>query len=230
LSLNEELSEKLAYKMIDIIPGSATFKVPQSCIVTWGVMLALVLLAIFFTRKMEIVPKGRQALLESFIGMLYKVFYGILGERGKMFIPYLLTVILYLGVSNMLGLIGIAPPTKDMNVTAGLALISIVLVIYAGIQKRSFGGWIKHFAYPNPIITPLNVLEIGIKPLSLCIRLYGNILGAYIIMELIIYCIPAVVPLAASAYFDIFDGLLQAFVFCFLTTMYLNEAMEDEDR
>ena len=229
MSMGEELSEKLAYKMVDIIPGAATFKVPQSCITTWGVMLALVLLAIFFTRKMEIVPKGRQALLECFMGMLYKVFYGILGEKGKRFIPYLLTVILYLGVSNMLGLIGIQPPTKDMNVAAGLALTSIVMVIYAGISYRGFGAWVKHFKDPNAIITPLNVLEIGIKPLSLCMRLYGNILGAYIIMELIIRSLPAVVPLLASAYFDIFDGLLQAFVFSFLTSMYINEAMEDED-
>ncbi|MGI6206216.1 MAG: F0F1 ATP synthase subunit A [Anaerovoracaceae bacterium] len=227
--MGEELSAKLAYKMVDIIPGSFTFKVPQSCITTWGVMLFLVLLSIFFTRKMEIVPKGRQALLEWFMGMLYKVFYGILGEKGKRFIPYLLTVILYLGVSNMLGLCGIQPPTKDMNVAAGLALMSIVLVIYAGISYRGFGKWVKHFAYPSAIITPLNVLEIGIKPLSLCMRLYGNILGAYIIMELIIYQIPAVVPLLASAYFDMFDGLLQAFVFSFLTSMYISEAMEDED-
>ena len=77
------------------------------------------------------------------------------------------------------------------------------------------------------IMLPMNILELFIKPLSLCMRLFGNILGAYIIMELIIFCIPAVVPLVFSFYFDIFDGLLQAYVFCFLTSLFIQEAVED---
>ena len=72
-------------------------------------------------------------------------------------------------------------------------------------------------------------MELGIKPLSLCMRLFGNVLGAFIIMEMIIHVIPAVVPLAASAYFDIFDGLLQAYVFCFLSSLYIHEAIEEEE-
>lgn len=228
MGLSEELKEKLniADKSFDILPGPGEFHVPESCVVTWLVMLVLVILSIIFTRNMEIVPKGKQAVFESFMEMLSRFFYGVLGEKGKRFIPYILTVILYLGLSNMLGLVGIAPPTKDLNVTAGLAFMSIILVIYAGISYRGFGGWLKHFTHPLALITPLNVLEIGIKPLSLCMRLFGNILGAYIIMEVIIHSIPSVVPLIASAYFDIFDGLLQAFIFCFLTSMYLHEAVE----
>ncbi len=215
--------------MVDIIPGPASFEVPQSCVTTWGIMLVLVLLSIFMTRKLEIVPKGRQALLEVFMGMLYHTFYDILGERGKRYIPYLLTVILYLGFANIMGLFGIAPPTKDLNVTAGVAAMSIVVIEYAGIRHRGLKGWLKNFAHPMPLIAPMNILEIGIRPLSLCMRLFGNVLGAYIIMELIISCMPAVIPLVASAYFDIFDGLLQAFVFCYLTSMFIQEAIEDEE-
>lgn len=118
------------------------------------------------------------------------MFYNILGERGKRYIPYLLTVLLYLGVSNMLGLIGVAPPTKELNTTAGLAIMSIVLIQYAAIHQRGVKGWLKHFAHPMGIMLPMNILELFIKPLSLCMRLFGNILGAYIIMELIIFCIP----------------------------------------
>ncbi len=76
------------------------------------------------------------------------------------------------------------------------------------------------------IVTPLNVLELAIKPLSLCMRLFGNILGAFIIMELLKMVIPAVIPLAASMYFDIFDAFLQAYVFVFLTSLYIQEAIE----
>lgn len=80
------------------------------------------------------------------------------------------------------------------------------------------------------MITPLNVLEIFIKPLSLCMRLFGNILGAYIIMELLKYVAPAVAPMAASLYFDLFDAFLQAYVFVFLTSLYIKEGRWNEEQ
>lgn len=228
MSLSEELTEKLAYKISFYIPlGDFRIPVPQSVVVTWIVMAFLVILSIIFTRNLQIVPKGKQALLETLMGMIYGLFYGILGERGKKYIPYLTTVLLYLGIANMVGLVGLTPPTKDLNTTAGLALMSILLVQFAGIRQRGVGGWLKHFSHPMALITPMNILELAIKPVSLCMRLFGNILGAYIVMELIIFCVPAVVPLAASLYFDIFDGILQAYIFCFLTSLFIQESIED---
>lgn len=228
MSLSEELTEKLAYKISFYIPlGDFRIPVPQSVVITWIVMAFLVILSIIFTRNLQIVPKGKQALLETLMGMIYRLFYGILGEKGKKYIPYLTTVLLYLAVANMVGLVGLTPPTKDLNTTAGLAIMSILLVQFAGIRQRGVGGWLKHFSHPMALITPMNILELAIKPVSLCMRLFGNILGAYIVMELIIFCVPAVVPLAASLYFDIFDGILQAYIFCFLTSLFIQESIED---
>ena len=125
------------------------FAIPRGVYTTWGIMIVLVLLSVWFTRKMEVVPKRkRQVVIEGFIGMLYNVFYNILGEHGKQYIPYLLTLILYLGLANMVGLFGFVPPTKDLNVTVALALMSIILVQYAAIRRRGVGGWLKHFAEP----------------------------------------------------------------------------------
>lgn len=229
MGLAEELSEKLdiASKVYHLELGSFDIPIPQSVVVTWLVMAFLVILSIIFTRNLQVVPKGKQAVFESLMEFIYGLFYNILGERGKRYIPYLITVLLYLAISNMMGLVGIAPPTKDLNVTAGLALMSIVLIQYASIHQRGVGGWLKHFSHPIALITPMNILELAIKPVSLCMRLFGNVLGAYIVMELIIYCVPAVVPLVGSLYFDIFDGLLQAYVFCFLTSLFIQEAIED---
>lgn len=229
MGLAEELSEKLdiASKVYHLELGSFDIPIPQSVLVTWLVMAFLVILSIIFTRNLQVVPKGKQAVFESLMEFIYGLFYNILGERGKRYIPYLITVLLYLAISNMMGLVGIAPPTKDLNVTAGLALMSIVLIQYASIHQRGVGGWLKHFSHPIALITPMNILELAIKPVSLCMRLFGNVLGAYIVMELIIYCVPAVVPLVGSLYFDIFDGLLQAYVFCFLTSLFIQEAIED---
>ena len=126
-------------------------------------------------------------------------------------------------------LLGFTPPTKDLNVTAGLAIMSIVLVEVAGIRAKGTKGWLKSFAKPVAIIAPLNVMELVIRPLSLCMRLFGNVLASYIIMELIDAVCPIVIPLAFSAYFDIFDGFIQAYVFVFLTSLFINEAIEDDD-
>ena len=224
-NISENISHHLNYLTGAIQIGD--FTIPRGVYLSWAVMLVLVVLAIWFTRRMAVKPTTkRQVVIETLVGTLYNMLYTILGEHGKRYIPYLLTVMFYLGFANMLGLIGLAPPTKDLNVTLGLALMSIVLVQYASIKQRGVGGWLKSFTQPVAIVTPLNALELLIKPLSLCMRLFGNILGAFIIMELIKMVIPAVFPLAASMYFDVFDALLQAYVFVFLTSLYIQEAIE----
>lgn len=230
MTLSEHLEHAMGNETAFSIPfGSFQLDIPQTVVTQWIIMAVLILLAFIFTRNLKVVPTGKQALLESFLGMLYNMFYGILGERGKRYIPYMMVLIMFLGLSNVMGLFGIAPPTKNMNVTAALAVMSIILIQYAAIKQRGVGGWIKHFSHPTKIVTPLNVLELVIKPFSLCMRLFGNVLGAYIVMELIIFCIPVGVPAVFSLYFDIFDGLLQAYIFCFLTSLYISEATEIEE-
>ena len=151
---------------------------------------------------------------------------GFIGEKGTRYVPYLVTVIIYIGISNIIGLFGMKPPTKDMNVTAALAAMSIVLIEYSGIHAKGVKRWAKGFAQPVAIVAPLNVLEILIRPLSLCMRLFGNVLGAFVIMELLKMLIPVVLPVPFSLYFDIFDGLIQAYVFVFLTSLFIKEAVE----
>ncbi len=77
------------------------------------------------------------------------------------------------------------------------------------------------------ILAPINILEIFIRPLSLCMRLFGNILGGFVVMELIKIVAPVIIPIPFSFYFDIFDGLIQAYVFVFLTSLFMKEKMED---
>ena len=102
--------------------------------------------------------------------------------------------------------------------------MSIFLIEWSGIRKKGVKGWLKSFAEPMPVLLPINILEVFIRPLSLCMRLFGNVLGSYVVMELIKLVVPAVLPAVFSCYFDIFDGLIQAFVFVFLTSLYIGEA------
>ena len=104
--------------------------------------------------------------------------------------------------------------------------MSIVLVEAAGIRARTVKGWLKSFTKPVAIVTPINILEVFTRPLSLCMRLFGNVLGSFVIMELIKMVVPYVLPAVLSLYFDLFDGILQAYVFVFLTGLYIQDAIE----
>lgn len=226
-SLAEELMNELNCETAFTIPVFGGIPVSESVVATWIIMAFLVVASLYLTRNLQIVPTGkRQVFVESCVTFLQDFFTGIFGEHGKRYVPYLGTVLLFIGCANLIGLFGIKPPTKDLNVTAGLAIMSIVLIEYAGIHQKGVKGWVKSFAEPMPIITPINILEIFIKPLSLCMRLFGNVLGAFVVMELIKIIVPAIIPVAFSLYFDIFDGLIQAYVFVFLTALFIKEAIE----
>ena len=223
-NLASKIMEELTCKTAFTIPVFGGIPIAESVAVSWIVMGVLVVLSIVLTRHLRVTePTRRQVALETAVTGLEHIFDGILGEKGRRYVPYMVTVLLYIGVSNIIGLFGFKPPTKDLNVTAALALMSIILVETSGIRSKGLKGWLKSFADPSPVIAPMNLLEVIIRPLSLCMRLFGNVLGAFVIMELIKQLLPVALPVPFSLYFDIFDGLLQAYVFTFLTSMFIQE-------
>lgn len=209
------------------IPLFGGIKISESVAVTWIIMAVVVLLCVIFVRNLSVENPGKaQLLLESAIGKGVDFFEDVMGKENRRYIPYLITVLIYIGIANIIGLFGFKPPTKDLNVTIALAVMSMCLIEYSGIHKNGLKHWVKHFAKPVPFVAPIMVLEIVIRPLSLCMRLFGNVLGAFVIMELLKIVAPAIIPIPFSFYFDIFDGFLQAYVFVFLTSLFMNEEQE----
>lgn len=201
--------------------------ISESVVVTWIIMAALVLASILLVRNLKVENPGKvQLALESAISWASDFFEGIIGKENRRYIPYLITVLLFLGVSNTIALLGFKPPTKDLNVTAALAIMSMCLIEFSGIRKNGLKHWVKHFASPVPVVAPIMILEVVIRPLSLCMRLFGNMLAGFVVMELLKTLVPLLIPIPVSFYFDIFDGLLQAYVFVFLTALFMNEEME----
>ena len=105
--------------------------------------------------------------------------------------------------------------------------MSLVLIYGAQFRYNGLLGGLKKFAEPMPLLLPINLMEVAIRPMALCMRLFGNIVGAFIIMELIKFLVPAVVPAVLSIYFDLFDGLIQMAVFVFLTALFTGEGIKD---
>ena len=209
------------------IPIFGGIPIDESCVVTWIIMAVITLICFILTRNLKVTNiSKRQAAVELIVTKLENMLKNAVGEGGEDYVPYLLTVLLYLGFANIAGVFGFKPPTKALNVTLALAIMSIVLVQIAGIRAKGVGGWLKAFTKPVGVVLPFNILDLFTRPLSLCMRLFGNVLGAFIIMEILEYVIPVIIPAFASLYFDFFDGILQAYVFVFLTGIYIKEAIE----
>jgi F-type H+-transporting ATPase subunit a len=190
------LLEELNCETVFTIPVFGGIGVSEAVVVTWIIMAVLVVLCLCLVRNLKVENPGKkQLMLETAVSGLYNFFEEIVGEKGRRYIPYLSTVAIYIGIANLIGLFGFKPPTKALNVTAALAVMSIILVEYSGIHAKGVKGWVKSFVEPSPIIAPINVMELFIKPLSLCMRLFGNVLGAFVIMELLKIVVPLFVPL-----------------------------------
>ncbi len=223
----EHIQEELNVQTVFTIPVFGGIPVAESVVVTWIIMAVLIVASILLTRSLKVrgISK-RQAVVELMVTKLLGIVEGMVGHEGMAYVPYLSTVLVYIGISNIIGIFGFQSPTKDLNVTLALALMSIVLVQAAGIRAKGVKGWLHSFLEPIAIVTPFNILDLFTRPLSLCMRLFGNVLGAFVIMKLIEQVLPVVLPAVFSLYFDLFDGLLQAYVFVFLTSLYIKEAIE----
>ena len=121
--------------------------IAESVVVTWVIMAVLLILSLVLVRNLKVENPGRkQLLLESGVSFLQDFFMGILGEEGKRYIPYLMSTVIYIGIANIAGVFGFTPPTKDMNVTIALSLMSIILIEYSGFHKRGLKGFLHSFA------------------------------------------------------------------------------------
>lgn len=231
--ISTEITEQIECNTLFHIPFPFVkdgIPVYESTLVTWIIMAVIVIACIFLTRKLKLVPTSKvQVALEICVGWIRDFCRDNIGPEGDRYMCYIGTVLIYIGTSNIIGMFGLKPPTKDLSVTIALALMSIILIEGATLRKHGFFGFFKKLGSPTPIMAPMNILEIGIRPLSLCLRLFGNVVAAFIIMELIKYVLPVGVPVVFSLYFDIFDGFLQAYIFVFLTSLFIGEGLEEPE-
>ncbi|MDR2702447.1 MAG: F0F1 ATP synthase subunit A [Spirochaetaceae bacterium] len=215
--------------------------ITETVVVSWGVMLVLIAASLILTRRLKEIPAGPQTFLETGVEFLNSFAKNQFGPFARHLGPYMGSLFLFLLLGNIIGVLSpvgftlfgrefvppfpLRPPARDINVTAALAVISMLLVIGCGFAVRGFGGWFKRLLHPFPVMLPFNIMDYGTRLLSLTLRLFGNILGGFVLMELIQKLLPVALPAVLSLYFDFFDGLMQAGIFVFLTSLYITEAV-----
>ena len=204
-------------------------------VVTMWVMIAVIGVICFLgTRKLKDVPGPLQNLLEMAITKLRSFFAGNMGEdNARRYFPIMATFFIFIIVSNYSGLLpgagkGFAVPTASLSITAGLGVVSFLTTQVVGMKSRGVGGYLKTFLTPFALMLPLNLVEQVTRPFSLALRLYGNLYGEEMVTEQLTHIFPLVLPLLMQVMSLLFC-LIQAVVFTMLLSIYIEEAIGEEE-
>ena len=204
--------------------GNFTLVITQSIIIQWIVILILGIGAFLLTRNLKLKPGKTQSALEKIYQTMHDLVIDIMGKEYESFLPYIGTLMIYLLILNLMGLIGFKPPTQDLSVTVAFAIVTFLVVNLNAIKKNGLTGYGKGLVHPFAFMLPINIMERCVLPVSLSLRLFGNMVGATVLIELIYEKLGHVAmiaqfgsPIVVHAYFDIFDGAIQMIVFAMLT-------------
>ncbi len=204
------------------------------------VVLTLTIFALFANRAIKKadpneVPGTFLNIVEYLVETVDNLTRANMGEKhGWKFSNYIGTLFAFLLVANLSGLLGLRPPTADYGVTLGLALITFVLIHYNGFKYEKAGHIGKLF---QPLLlTPINIIGEIATPLSMSLRLFGNILSGTVMMGLLYGLLPKLLQFfiwpvfgGLHAYFDVFSGAIQSYVFCMLTMVFISQCFGEED-
>ncbi|HCX65050.1 MAG TPA: ATP synthase F0 subunit A, partial [Eubacteriaceae bacterium] len=183
------------------------FPITESMVNMWIVMGAILIFAYLATKNMKRVPGKAQLVGEMIIDAINNLTENTMGKKNMSFAPYMLALFLYLGVANLLGVVALRPPTADLTMTFALSILTFILTQAFGFKAKGFGGYLKSFAEPIPLLLPINIISELANPISLSFRLFGNMLGGVIIMGLIysglsnLMFFAAGIPIFAHLYF-----------------------------
>ena len=202
--------------------------ITRPVVTTWVIMFALVVICHLVTRRLRMQPDGRQALLESLVLGIIDQVQSIIHKDARPYVPMLGTLFIYLVAANLCGVLpGVEPPTGKLETPLALALIVFFSVHFFGIRARGVRGYLASFAKPKPIMLPLNILSEVTRTFSLMVRLFGNIMSGEFVIGLVIALAGLFVPIPLMV-LELLVGLVQAYIFTVLATVFIGAAVGGE--
>jgi len=240
-------------------PVFNTFGLPHHVVFSWVVMAVLIGAALALPRRPALIPTGLQNAMEAAVEFILSLIDDVIGPDGRRFLPLIATLGLYIFASNLLGLVpGFSAPTDNVNTTASFAIVVFFAYHWIGIRKHGLWPYLKHFAGPMPALAPLMIpielISHLARPLSLTLRLFGNMLGGHILLSIVFFMTVGLstwalsgaagllgviiggVGTVATVVFTVgflfplklLVAFLQAFIFCMLSMLYIAGALEAE--
>ena len=210
--------------IIPVFGYSMTFNL-EVILMTWIAFLVIFVLGFLMARRQGMVPESMQVIGELLVSNLYKLTEDALDKKmAKKYGPLICALFLFLLVSNWLGIVPhLDEPTKDLNTPLSLGLMGFVIAHVAGIRKKGFKTYASEYFQPIFFMAPLNIIGEFAKIVSISFRLFGNIMGGSIIILVVSYLTYSILlPPFLYAFFGMFVGTIQAFVFTMLTVVYIS--------
>jgi len=204
--------------------------ITRPVVTTWAIMLVLSVGSWLVTRRLEIRPGRRQAVLEIVVTGVLGQIADIIRKQARPLLPLLGTLFIFLVAANLSSVLpGTQAPTARIETPAALALIVFVSVHYFGVRARGFFGYLASFAKPKLIMLPLNLLSEVTRTFSLMVRLFGNVMSGEFVIALVLAMAGLFVPIPLMA-LEILLGLVQAYIFTVLATVFIGAAIGSAER
>lgn len=207
--------------------------ITMSMVVQWVIIGIALILGILYKANMKKIPGKIQAAVEVAVLKINSIVLENMGEGKEGFAPYIFALAIYILSLNMVGMFGIKPPTSELSVTFGLAAITFFVIQIYTIKKNGVLGYFKGYARPIPVLLPINIVERIMLPVSLSLRLFGNVFAGTVIIELIYSALGKLgfvatigIPIPFHFYFDLFDGAVQTLIFVMLTMINIKTISE----
>ena len=243
-------------KMITIMNGGEElFSISETVVTGWVLIIALFILIKWLTSDLKIVPTSKkQVLAEWLVTFFNDTVRDNMGPKMMHFAPYIATVFVYALTGSLVSVLGLRSMTADINCTGTWAALTLFFITYYKIKTNGFGGYLKSFTEPVAVLTPINLLSEVATPVSMALRMFGNLSSGMIISAIVygfltvlsnvVYnAIPFLegatflnyfhifqigIPAVLSIYFDFFSGVIQSYVFIMLTMANIQQAAETE--
>ncbi len=204
--------------------------ITRPVVTTWAILAVLALGSWLLTRRLERRPERMQVAFEIVVTGILAQIEEIIRKNPRHLLPLIGTLFIFLVAANLSGVVpGVEPPTAKLETPAALALIVFVSVHYFGVRAQGLVGYLASFAKPKLIMLPLNILSEVTRTFSLMVRLFGNIMSGEFIIALVVALAGLFVPIPFMA-LEILLGLIQAYIFTVLATVFIGAACGDGER
>jgi F-type H+-transporting ATPase subunit a len=235
--------------------------IPDQVLYMWIVMGILLVVAVVATRRLQMVPRGSQNFMEAVLEQFVNELDETIGHGGRRYLPLIATLGLFILTSNLMGLVpGLIAPTANLNTTAACALIVFFTYHWIGVRKQGLVPYLKHFAGPvptalKPLMFVIEIISHCARPLSLSLRLFGNMMAGHILLAIFFFMMGLdgmlgwalsgslggiLVGAPAAAILVVFVigfllplkilvALIQTFIFCKLAMLYIAAAVEETE-
>ena len=249
---------------MELIEHPTIFRVPSipdQVLYMWIVMGILLVVAVVATRRLQMVPRGSQNFMEVVLEQFVNELDETIGHDGRRYLPLIATLGLFILTSNLMGLVpGLIAPTANLNTTAACALIVFFTYHWIGVRKQGLVPYLKHFAGPvptalKPLMFVIEIISHCARPLSLSLRLFGNMMAGHILLAIFFFMMgldgmlgwalsgslggiligaPAAAILVVFVIgfllpLKILVAVIQTFIFCKLAMLYIAAAVEETE-